>query len=73
MVGDLMMQFKEPTAMAHDKLIYWAFDKDGRIPEDLFIRPGGVAARRSWLPLNFPAVCRSFRDPSWRMMKKKKQ
>jgi hypothetical protein len=36
MVGDLMMRFKEPTTMAHDKLIYWAFDKDGRISEDLF-------------------------------------
>ncbi|GAB6192841.1 hypothetical protein [Desulfocastanea catecholica] len=36
MVGDLMMQFKEPTTMAHDKLIYWAFDKDGRISEELF-------------------------------------
>ncbi len=36
MVGELMMQFEEPTTMAHDKLIYWAFGKDGRIPEDLF-------------------------------------
>ena len=36
MVGELMMQFQEPTTMAHDKLIYWAFGKDGRISEDLF-------------------------------------
>ena len=36
MVGELMMQFEEPTTMAHDKLIYWAFGKDGRISEDLF-------------------------------------
>ncbi len=36
LVGELMMQFEEPTAMAHDKLIYWAFGKEGRIPQDLF-------------------------------------
>jgi hypothetical protein len=36
MVGELMMQFEEPTKMAHDKLIYWAFGKDGLIPQDLF-------------------------------------
>lgn len=36
MVGELMMQFEEPTTMAHDKMIYWAFGKDGRISEDLF-------------------------------------
>ena len=36
MVGELMMQFEEPTTMAHDKLIYWAFGKDGRISEELF-------------------------------------
>jgi hypothetical protein len=36
MVGELMMQFEEPTKMAHDKLIYWAFGKEGLIPQDLF-------------------------------------
>ncbi len=34
MVGELMMQFEEPTTMAHDKLLYWAFDKNGKIQED---------------------------------------
>lgn len=34
LVGELMMQFEEPTTMAHDKLIYWAFDKNGKIKED---------------------------------------
>lgn len=33
-VGDLMLRFNEPTTMAHDKLIYWAFNKDGRIDQD---------------------------------------
>jgi hypothetical protein len=41
MVGELMMQFEEPTTMAHDKLIYWAFGKDGRISEDLFDQARG--------------------------------
>jgi len=36
MVGELMMQFEEPTKMAHDKLIYWAFNKDGIISQELF-------------------------------------
>ena len=36
MVGELMMQFEEPTQMAHDKLIYWAFGKEGLISQDLF-------------------------------------
>lgn len=36
LVGELMMQFEEPTTMAHDKLIYWAFDKNGKIGEDEF-------------------------------------
>jgi hypothetical protein len=33
-VGDMMMRFTEPTTMAHDKLIYWAFSKDGKISGD---------------------------------------
>lgn len=36
MVGELMMQFEEPTKMAHDKLIYWAFNKEGIISQELF-------------------------------------
>ena len=35
-VGDLMLRFNEPTTMAHDKLIYWAFNKNGRITQDDF-------------------------------------
>lgn len=35
-VGALMMKFEEPTAMAHDKMIYWVFNKDGRISQALF-------------------------------------
>lgn len=38
MIGDLMLRFAEPTAMAHDKMIYWAYDKNGKISEELFER-----------------------------------
>jgi len=33
-VGDLMLRFSEPTTMAHDKLIYWAFNNKGHIGQD---------------------------------------
>lgn len=33
MISGLMGLFGEPTAMAHDKLIYWAYDEEGKIPE----------------------------------------
>ena len=36
MVGHLMTRFGEPTSMAHGKLIYWAFDKAGKIEEKTF-------------------------------------
>lgn len=35
-VGKLMMRFDEPTTMAHDKLIYWAYNKNGRISQDTY-------------------------------------
>lgn len=35
-VGEAMMQFDEPTTMAHDKLIYWVYDKNGRITQKDF-------------------------------------
>ncbi len=33
MIGYLMGTFGEPTIMAHDKLVYWAFDQAGRIDQ----------------------------------------
>lgn len=36
MVGGLMDPFGTPTTMAHEKLIYWAFNKHGAISEDVF-------------------------------------
>ena len=37
LVSDLMLEFGEPTTMAHDKIIYWAFGKKGRITEDIYL------------------------------------
>jgi len=36
MVGSLMMQFGEPTTMAHGKSIYWNYGQDGLISEELY-------------------------------------
>lgn len=36
MVGDLMLRFGEPTAIAHEKIIYWAFDDKGKITEEAY-------------------------------------
>ncbi|WP_456385465.1 hypothetical protein [Desulfolithobacter sp.] len=36
MIVDLLDRFGEPTTMAHDKMIYWAWNKDGKISEDQF-------------------------------------
>lgn len=33
-IGDLMLRFKEPTAMAHEKLIYWAYDTHGKVSQE---------------------------------------
>jgi len=34
LVGALFFDFGEPTVMAHDKTIYWAFDEKGKISEE---------------------------------------
>jgi len=36
LVGSLFMDFDEPTLFVHDKVIYWAFDKNGKIPEKTY-------------------------------------
>jgi len=34
LVGNLFFDFGDPTTMAHDKIIYWAFDEKGKISEE---------------------------------------
>ncbi len=36
MVVELMGRFGEPTTMAHDKILYWAFNKHGSVSEEAF-------------------------------------
>ena len=36
MVGNLMFEYGEPTASAHDKMIYWTYDDKGKIGQDAF-------------------------------------
>jgi hypothetical protein len=38
LVGTLFFDFGDPTVMAHDKTIYWAFNKKGIISEDQYRR-----------------------------------
>lgn len=35
-IGTLMLEYGEPTATAHDKIIYWSYDKNGKIDQDTF-------------------------------------
>ena len=36
-ISMLMTSFQEPTTMAHDKLVYWAYNQDGKISEDIYL------------------------------------
>jgi len=36
LVGALFFDFGDPTVMAHDKTIYWAFDQKGKISEEQY-------------------------------------
>src|SRR5210317_1758694 len=36
LVGTLFFDFGDPTVMAHDKIIYWAFDENGKISEEQY-------------------------------------
>ena len=35
-VGDLYMSFDDPTVMAHDKIVYWAWTKKGKVSSTEF-------------------------------------
>ena len=36
LVGSLFFDFADPTVMAHDKTVYWAFDEKGKISEEQY-------------------------------------
>lgn len=35
-IGEMMLRFNEPTTMAHDKLIYWAYNANGKITQEKY-------------------------------------
>lgn len=35
-IGSLMFEYGEPTATAHDKMIYWTYNSNGKISQDEF-------------------------------------
>ncbi len=36
LVSEMMLIFGEPTALAHEKIIYWAYGKNGKITEEAY-------------------------------------
>jgi hypothetical protein len=36
MISGLVGLYSDPTAMAHDKLVYWAYNETGKIPEEKY-------------------------------------
>ena len=36
LVGSLMFEYGEPTVVAHDKMIFWTYDKHGKINQDMY-------------------------------------
>ncbi len=36
LIGDLYMSFEDPTVLAHDKVVYWAFTGKGKVSSEKF-------------------------------------
>lgn len=62
MVGELMVQFNEPTTMAHDKLIYWAFGRKGRISEEQFNQARQSGGRQVLATVKFSSSLPVFQE-----------
>lgn len=52
-IGGLMFEYGEPTATAHDKMIYWTYDKTGKIDQDTFEFQKGNGATKSLATIKF--------------------
>jgi hypothetical protein len=37
-IGSLMLDFGDPTVMAHEKIIYWAFSETGKLTEQEYLK-----------------------------------
>jgi hypothetical protein len=40
LIGDLYLNFDDPTVLAHDKVVYWAWAQQGKISSEAFDRAG---------------------------------
>ena len=63
-VGDLMLRFNEPTTMAHDKLIYWAFNKKGRLDQDEYDSTKKTEDTKIIATVKFSSTSSVFPDPA---------
>ena len=52
-IGGLMFEYGEPTATAHDKMIYWTYDKTGKIDQDTFEFQKGNGGTKSLATIKF--------------------
>jgi len=57
LVGDLYMNFDDPTVLAHDKVVYWAYDDNGKITSQSFDR-----AKKDKKKLNILATIKFISD-----------
>lgn len=61
-IGELMMNYHEPTLMAHDKLVYWAYDEDGKISEQQFEASKKTGGREVLVTVKFSSSKPIFRE-----------
>ncbi len=57
LIGDLYMSFDDPTVLAHDKVVYWAYTKKGKISSKEF-----DSARRDKKKLTILATVKCISD-----------
>jgi hypothetical protein len=65
MVGDLMLNFEEPTVMAHDKMIYWVYDKKGKVSQELFDKARETGGLETLVTVKFSST-----EPIYRVTQK---
>ena len=57
LIGDLYINFEEPTILAHEKVVYWAYSKNGKISAQTF-----DAAKKDKKTLDFIATVKCISD-----------
>lgn len=62
MVGELMLLFQEPTAMAHDKMIYWVWDENGKVSSDAFDTSKDSGGLESLVTVKFSSSASIYRE-----------